>query len=77
METSVKLTRSEIGQIGEDLVVNKLRVRGYKAFNANSCGNNCKDVDIYCLDGKGSYKSIQVKTTCTDNPITGFKTKNH
>lgn len=77
METSTKLTCSEIGQIGEDLVVNKLRIRGYKAFNANSCGNNCKDIDIYCLDRKGTYKFIQVKTSTTDSPYTGFKTKNH
>ena len=77
METSIKLTKSKIGRIGEDAVALKLSRQGYELYNANNAGSNCKDIDLRLLDENGTYKSIQVKTSTSDSPYTGFKTKNH
>lgn len=45
-----KLSRNDIGKIGETLVNKKLRDMGWDAFNANTLMPNYRAIDIVCIN---------------------------
>jgi len=54
---------SQIGAMGEHMVIAQLMQQGWAAFNANSSITNMKSIDIICLNEQRQTALIQVKTT--------------
>ena len=72
-----KLSKSELGTLGESLVIEKLNGIGLQAINANAIHNNYASIDVICTNPKnGQTVGIQVKTSFDTNIPIGMSLKN-
>ena len=71
------LSKLELGTLGENLVLEKLKKLGYDAVNANTIKNNYKAIDLICTNPQNSQSvGIQVKTTFGSNVPIGMTIEN-
>ncbi len=71
------LSKLELGTLGENLVLEKLKKLGYDAVNANTIKNNYKAIDLICTNPQNSQSvEIQVKTAFETNFSIGTTLEN-
>lgn len=71
------LTKLELGTLGENLVLEKLKKFGYDVVNTNTIKNNYKAIDLICTNSKNNQSvGIQVKTSFRSNIPIGMTLEN-
>ncbi len=63
-----ELSKSKLGTLGENIVIEKLQERGLRVVNANTLHNNYKSIDLICTNPINNQTvEIQVKTSFGTN----------
>ena len=77
MQEIKKLSKAQLGAIGENMVAVRMLQNGWDAIAANQSINNCQSYDIICVDpATGKTVLVQVKTSVGSNIPVGMKLKN-
>lgn len=71
------LSKSELGTLGENIILEKLKEYGFDTINANTLHNNYKAIDLFCTNPNNHQTiGIQVKTSFDKNIPIGMSLGN-
>lgn len=74
MKELKKLSKAQLGAIGENMVAIRMLQNGWDAISANQSINNCQSYDIICVDpATGATSLVQVKTSFGNNIPVGMR----